>query len=115
MTTSNIDRLNKEIVYENVELTQKSEDTVKNISFIHFNDVYNIESRTLEPVGGASRFVTAINDILNYNPSTIVFFSGDAFNPSMCKCVFTNSLILILTDFYTFFKSKHHSKRQTDG
>jgi hypothetical protein len=86
-TTSNIDRLNKEIVYENADLAQKNEDTVKTISFIHFNDVYNIESRTLEPVGGASRFVTAVNDILSDNPSTIVFFSGDAFNPSMCKCL----------------------------
>jgi 5'-nucleotidase len=30
----------------------------KHLNLIHFNDVYNIESRMQEPVGGAARFVT---------------------------------------------------------
>ena len=27
------------------------------ISILHFNDVYNVESREVEPVGGAARLV----------------------------------------------------------
>ena len=27
------------------------------ISILHFNDVYNVESREIEPVGGAARLV----------------------------------------------------------
>jgi hypothetical protein len=30
------------------------------ISILHFNDVYNVESREVEPVGGAARFVILI-------------------------------------------------------
>jgi hypothetical protein len=29
----------------------------KRISIIHFNDVYNVEARDIEPVGGAAKFV----------------------------------------------------------
>lgn len=51
---------------------------------LHYNDVYNVESRPgPEPVGGAARFVTAIKSFQNLNP--LILFSGDAFSPSMCK------------------------------
>ena len=76
--------LNKERIYTNEDQEEDAK-YIKKFSFIHFNDVYNIESRIQEPVGGASRFVTAVQDLLKSNPSTIVFFSGDAFNPSMRK------------------------------
>lgn len=81
--------LNTERIYTNDYLNGEEEDLkfIKKFSFIHFNDVYNIESRVQEPVGGASRFVTAVQDILKSNPSTIVFFSGDAFNPSMLSII----------------------------
>ena len=54
------------------------------ITIIHFNDVYNIEPRDQEPVGGASRFVTKVNDFSAENP--LILFSGDCLNPSLRKC-----------------------------
>ena len=86
LSSSKINNFNREIIYDNSHL-EESIGKIK-LSLIHFNDIYNIESRTIEPVGGASRFVTAINNVLSENPSTLIFFSGDAFNPSMCKYIF---------------------------
>lgn len=51
------------------------------ITILHFNDVYNIEPREQEPVGGAARFTTALKERQHLNP--LVLFSGDAFNPSL--------------------------------
>ncbi|XP_047120088.1 trifunctional nucleotide phosphoesterase protein YfkN isoform X1 [Schistocerca piceifrons] len=51
------------------------------ITILHYNDVYNIESRATEPVGGAARFCTAIKSFSHLNP--LVLFSGDIFSPSM--------------------------------
>lgn len=51
------------------------------LTLLHFNDVYNVESRQQEPVGGAARFCTAIKSFSHLNP--IVLFSGDCFSPSM--------------------------------
>ena len=56
------------------------------ITIIHFNDVYNIEPRDQEPVGGASRFVTKVNEFSVENP--LILFSGDCLNPSLRKCTF---------------------------
>ena len=53
------------------------------ITILHFNDVYNIEPREQDPVGGAARFVTALRSHQDINP--IILFSGDAFNPSLSK------------------------------
>ncbi|XP_030759392.1 protein 5NUC [Sitophilus oryzae] len=54
----------------------------ENVVILHFNDVYNVESRPgLEPVGGAARFCTAIKSFQHLNP--LILFSGDAFSPSM--------------------------------
>ena len=71
----------KELIYEN-EI--KLEDTNKKINLIHFNDVYNVENGTREPVGGAARFITAIERLKQEEP-TIVLFSGDAISPSNSK------------------------------
>ena len=62
------------------------------LEIIHFNDVYNVESRSKEPVGGAARFVGRVNEIRqdalrNGLPQPIVVFSGDAFNPSLMSTV----------------------------
>ena len=57
----------------------------KKLSIIHFNDVYNIESREKEPVGGAARFITAIEKLIQKDPDILVFFSGDALSPSNSK------------------------------
>ena len=54
------------------------------LTLIHFNDVYNVESREKqEPVGGAARMRTAIKKYSDRNP--LILFSGDAFAPSICK------------------------------
>ncbi len=53
------------------------------VTLLHFNDVYNIEGRKAEPRGGAARFVTALRRRQHLNP--MVFFSGDAFSPSMSE------------------------------
>ncbi|CEP09935.1 hypothetical protein [Parasitella parasitica] len=56
------------------------------IELLHFNDVYNVIPSKEEPVGGASRFVGRIKQILAAStaPDTpVVLFSGDAFNPSL--------------------------------
>ena len=53
------------------------------VTILHFNDVYNIEARDIEPKGGAARFVTAVNSFNDLNP--MVVFSGDAFAPSISK------------------------------
>ncbi|XP_072024736.1 uncharacterized protein [Amphiura filiformis] len=55
------------------------------ITILHFNDVYNIEERKQEPVGGAARFATVIKRFQHENP--LVFFSGDALNPSIMSSV----------------------------
>jgi 5'-nucleotidase len=65
------------------------------ITILHFNDVYNIDSSTPhEPVGGACRFLTAINEAKKGVEDPIVIFSGDAFSPSMCKLNFLGVLII---------------------
>ena len=75
------------------------------ILILHFNDVYNIEPREKEPVGGAARFASKIATFKSRNP--LILFSGDALNPSMSKShnIANKSIILIefwqlLTRFY---------------
>ncbi|PSN51090.1 hypothetical protein C0J52_01534 [Blattella germanica] len=51
------------------------------LTILHYNDVYNIDSRVAEPVGGAARFCTAVKSFSHLNP--LVLFSGDIFSPSM--------------------------------
>lgn len=53
------------------------------VRIIHFNDVYNVEPRTTEPVGGAARFKSAILSLLT--DSCLVLFSGDCVAPSISK------------------------------
>ncbi|KAF2099902.1 5'-nucleotidase [Rhizodiscina lignyota] len=57
------------------------------IRFIHYNDVYHIDSSSAEPVGGIARFQSLVNYYrndakFNDQPKLLNFFSGDAFNPS---------------------------------
>ena len=50
------------------------------LTIVHFNDVYNIEEREKEPVGGAARFKSKLDSLQDLHP--LVLFSGDALNPS---------------------------------
>ncbi|OXA43429.1 Trifunctional nucleotide phosphoesterase protein YfkN [Folsomia candida] len=51
------------------------------LTIIHFNDVYDVESQKKEPIGGAARFCTAVKKYAQLNP--VVLFSGDCFSPSL--------------------------------
>ena len=77
----NNNKYSTELIYKN-ELSIQNNG--KRLNIIHFNDVYNIESRDVEPIGGAARFITAIEDLISQNP-TLVLFSGDAISPSSSK------------------------------
>ena len=60
------------------------------LSILHFNDVYNVESREKpEPIGGAARMLTAFKQFSDLNP--LIIFCGDALSPSMCKYIIYNS------------------------
>jgi len=65
----------------------------KELVILHFNDVYNIEEGSKDPVGGASRFTAAVNSYRkggsNFDGSEpLVLFSGDAFNPSLTSTIY---------------------------
>jgi hypothetical protein len=78
--------LTKKIVFEDTtsEFTFSSKTGSDTLRIIHFNDVYNIESSSIEPKAGAARFLTAVNLVQKEMPC-LVFFSGDAFSPSVSK------------------------------
>lgn len=81
--------VSKVILYEEGELNTinyTENEKINKLRIIHFNDVYNIESRRQEPCGGASRFINILNNLINEN--TLVFFSGDAFSPSNLSNLF---------------------------
>ncbi|CAB3377336.1 Hypothetical predicted protein [Cloeon dipterum] len=61
--------------------TMGSNAPVSSITILHFNDVYNVEPADQEPVGGAARFVSAMQSFEHLNP--LILFSGDAIAPSM--------------------------------
>ena len=64
--------------------TTLSSQLADSLTIVHFNDVYNIEEREKEPCGGAPRFKTQVDSLRELDP--LVFFSGDALNPSNSKC-----------------------------
>lgn len=55
----------------------------QSISIIHFNDVYNVEEQSREPLGGAARFKTALKSFSDRQP--LILFSGDILAPSISK------------------------------
>ena len=61
-------------------MANEAKEKATSITIIHFNDVYNIEPRDKEPVGGAARFKTKIKELAWKKP--LVLFSGDALSPS---------------------------------
>ncbi len=101
------------------------------LTIIHFNDVYNIDSREesdeekekaakaveeghepeLQPVGGAARFVTAVNAYDELSP--MILFSGDIFAPS----IRTNFsfLVYVVRRIIRFICSQHVHQRRTNG
>ncbi len=63
-----------------------SNSNVKRLRIVHFNDVYNIEGCKDEPVGGAARFLKAV-ETFTKNQSALLVFSGDAVSPSTCNYI----------------------------
>ncbi|KAI8055652.1 Metallo-dependent phosphatase-like protein [Syncephalis plumigaleata] len=66
--------------------TNSNGETVLRI--VHFNDVYHLDEQAKEPVGGAARFYTALQQASSFvEPvsldKALVLFSGDLFNPSI--------------------------------
>ena len=57
------------------------------LKIIHFNDAHDALEKQSEPVGGASRFHTAVEAEYS-SENTIVLFSGDVFNPSKLSYYF---------------------------
>lgn len=64
--------------------TTKAATKSRQLTILHFNDVYNIEPREKEPVGGAARFATKLASFKHLNP--LIVFSGDCLNPSTSEC-----------------------------
>eukprot|EP00158_Paraphelidium_tribonemae_P009581 Partr_v1_DN28904_c0_g1_i4_m24948 putative 5'-nucleotidase len=58
---------------------------MKTLQILHFNDVYHIQERKAEPVGGAARFAGALHKFRNEGlaDGTLVMCSGDCFAPSI--------------------------------
>ncbi|CAG8700457.1 11987_t:CDS:2, partial [Dentiscutata heterogama] len=58
---------------------------MSNLKILHFNDIYHLSPQKHEPVGGAARFATAIKEFRESygGENSCIFFSGDAFNPSV--------------------------------
>lgn len=58
------------------------------LRLVHYNDVYHLDPSSAEPVGGAARFVTLVNEYRSHEryqgqPALLTLFSGDVFNPSL--------------------------------
>ena len=81
LASAEVPNFTTELIYDSLAGHQAE---ARRFNIIHFNDVYNIESRDCEPVGGASRFVVALESLIAKAP-TIVLFSGDAIMPSSGK------------------------------
>ena len=74
----------RDVQKEKCAAETKTASKSKELTILHFNDVYNIESREKEPVGGAARFATKLASFRHLNP--LIVFSGDCLNPSTSKC-----------------------------
>lgn len=69
------------------------------LNILHFNDVYNLNERKAEPVGGAARFITAAKQYDHLDP--LVLFSGDIFSPSKLSNTMKGKQMI---QFFNLFK-----------
>ncbi|KAI1501320.1 flagellar associated protein [Biscogniauxia marginata] len=73
---------------ESITYSSGAHEGPPDLRFLHYNDVYHVDSSSSEPVGGAARFMSLVNhyregDEFKGQPGLLTFFSGDAFNPSL--------------------------------
>ena len=59
------------------------EEAANELTLLHFNDVYEVQSRVREPIGGVARFI----EKLRQYPDAVTLFSGDALAPSLLSTV----------------------------
>mmetsp|Transcript_9109 Transcript_9109/g.12208 ORF Transcript_9109/g.12208 Transcript_9109/m.12208 type:complete len:571 (+) Transcript_9109:35-1747(+) len=66
---------------------KKSTKPSRKINLLHFNDVYNLEPKSLthSPCGGATRFSAAVKEARAKYSDTITLFSGDFVGPSLAS------------------------------
>lgn len=57
----------------------------RTLTILHFNDAYHVDPSPTEPVGGASRMLTALRKYSSRDP--LIFFGGDIFSPSILSMV----------------------------
>eukprot|EP01090_Pellita_catalonica_P020881 TRINITY_DN7663_c0_g1_i1.p1 TRINITY_DN7663_c0_g1~~TRINITY_DN7663_c0_g1_i1.p1 ORF type:complete len:588 (-),score=105.66 TRINITY_DN7663_c0_g1_i1:854-2617(-) len=57
------------------------------VHIFHFNDVYRLTEAEVEPVGGPARFANALKRLRKKYEESLLFFSGDAFNPSIMSTI----------------------------
>jgi len=62
------------------------------ITFLHFNDVYEIRESKVKVCGGVSRFDSLVKSFKDQNP--VLLFSGDLWSPSKLSSVFKGDQIL---------------------
>ena len=72
------EKFTKELIFVN---QNKIENPEKKINVIHFTDSYCIDSQSIEPVGGCSRFMTVLQHLKKQGPN-VILFSGNAISPS---------------------------------
>ena len=77
------------------------------LRILHFNDVYNVEGATTEPVGGIARFRSRVNyyrdgDDFREQPKLLTLFSGDGYNPSLESIFTKGTLTSVFPDFRRF-------------
>ncbi len=69
----------------------------ESLQILHFNDVYEVEPRTREPVGGVARFIGKLKTY----PEACVLFSGDSLAPSLMSTVTKGEHMVCMPVTYT--------------
>lgn len=101
-------------------LSERSgEESTPDLRILHYNDVYHVDEASSEPVGGLARFITLCKEYkespkFEGQPEPLVFFSGDAFNPSLESSVTKGVWRPLNTGHDTFISDVKHL-RTTHG
>ena len=73
---------------ESACLSRGSAVSARRLTILHFNDCYNVDAHSSEPIGGAARFAAALADSRRAaQQEALVLFSGDILSPSVISTV----------------------------
>ena len=98
-----------EAAVREAQAAREASRAAETLTILHFNDVYNIEAGSRNPVGGGARFVGLLKR-LQAETKSMVLFSGDAFNPSTMSTSLRGSQmvpILNLCNIHTSVLGNH--------